>query len=450
MFRLLALTVSATALSLALAAPSLGAPSDSTIALAQDLLVDGRPDLACAMLGAEGEPAAAQVEAIVLLGLCNEELGSIETAIGYYERALRAAPDAQLLRTRLAALYALEGRMAQAEAALTTAMAATLATPPTDPETGFVGAAAGATDPDVPVASASASPSARLSVERFFDSNVNAGSSSTTMTGIFAGLPLPMIIDPGSRAMADSGTRLALQGSHLHPLGPNHALILGAQLGATIHDDLTRYDRQSLGLSTGLIYADPLLTLVVAPSVQVGFEGGALDTVRGTLSASVERQLGEGVSMLAAAGLGHRHNAENTKRSAWDGVLSLGLGYEVSETLKVSIGYAVRPTVSGRPTESFLAHGPELGVLARLTDDIALGLSYGYEHAVYDETSSLFPVDRAEHRHRLAAELNVDLSDHIAKGIGAAARYEFSTTDATLPLYDNARHVASVGLTYSF
>lgn len=441
--RFLLQTGSAVIVALAATNAAVGQSPESPLAQAQQLLASGHSDYACALLELSGYGETSDAEALVLLGLCNEQIGNVSEAIGYYRLALDAVPDALLVRARLAALYAMDGQMSQAEASLETAMAATLV--PLALEDEMVVSAS-----DTPSVPAASPVSVRLGLSRLYDSNVNAGSSSNTMTGIIGGTPLPMTIDPGSQAISDSGTTLSLQARHFNQFGANHALLTSADLSATFYDDLSQYDRQSIGLAAALIYGDPLVTLTVQPSVRFGFEGGDFDTLRAALDATAERRLSPDLSIVAGAGLAYRHNPENTERSTWDGLLSTGLVYSLTDNLEVGVAYAVRPTMSGRATESYLGHGPEISLTARLTDDISFGLSYGYAFTVYDETLALFPDDREEHRHRLAAELSMDLSDHIAEGLGLSARYEFSTTDSTLPLYDNERHAASVGLFYNF
>lgn len=424
----------AAALSIAFSTSALAASNGSALVEAQQLLASGQPAQACALLGSEVNGAATGAEALTLLGLCNEQLGDWGKAISYYERALRIVPDASLVRARLAALYLLEGRTSDAEAELGMAISTALLSENVDQSR--VASASGAT--------------ARVALSRVFDSNINAGSSATTMTGLVFGVPLPMVIDPSSRAIGDSGTSLSLQARQLTPLGPNHALLTSLNLAATIYDQMSQYDRQSVGVAAALLYGDAAVNALVQPSLQASFEGGELDTIRAGVSAMAQRELSDRLSVFAAGELAYRHNGEEAERSAWDRRVALGLRYALNENFEVGVSYGVRSTISGRPTESYFAQGPEISLDAQLAENVSLGLSYGYEFATYDERSALFPVDREEDRHVLAAQIDVDLSKHLVDGLGLVARYEYSMTDSSLPLYDNERHAASIGLTYSF
>lgn len=395
--------------------------------LADGLLLAGEAAKACLVLDAFYGPGTENPEALVRYGECLQAQGD-SRAIGFYEQVLVVRPDAPLVRARLAGL---REAPVLAPAAITVA-----AITPSDPSQPV------ALRP-VPVASG------RVWLERYYDSNINSGTSSTTIDAVFAGIPLVLDISPAARSIKDQGTRVGGQIDVIAPLSANSALAFFAAGSASLHDRHADLSRQEF--AAGLVYMQGHADLrwQLQPSLQLGFGDGDLETATAGLRGRVETALTPQTRLAATGSLGRNWVEGSSARSGWEFAGVIGAEHDLAPSIELFAGLAASRVAAGSASESAWSIGPRLGVAAQLTDRLDWSASYALNWTAYDATIGLFTGAREDIEHRAATELTLDLPE-VSQGTSLSLRYAYTLKQSTIDLYDSDRHEVGVRLEVSF
>jgi len=411
-------------LSAGLSAP-VAAQSAGTIngvELAEALLVAGDPAKACIVLDVVYGEATRDLDALLAYAECRQQLGDFAGASAFYRRVLTQQPQADIVADRVELLDEAD---AQLEMALAQAVSA--ATSPVPP----------------PRLSGS------VSLNRFYDSNVNGGTSSSTVDAVFAGVPLALTIAPDAKGVADSGTAIAGTINYLLPLDQANALAFRATGSASLLDEQHSESRADLGLGLGYLHGGPGYSLGLDLNGSVTLDQDGLDRATLGLDGQANWLLTDATTLSATAGVARRHVVGSDANSQWATYAGLGVVHRVTDDITAGARLVASRAAAGSASNSNWGIGPELFIQARLGEDLSVGLNYGISRLAYDDTIALFTDDRVDIRQQIGVALTYDL-DALAPNLALNAAYSYSVTDSNIALYDSDRHQVSVGLSYRF
>lgn len=387
----------------------------------------------------------ASADALVVKGDCAAALQDYDAAIGHYRAALRLDPGNIAVRADLSSLLMLTGKVAAAMPVLQAAAR----TNPGQPEAEVLAAigtqlAQGTYVPPPPGGFRGG-----VSLSRIYDSNINSGSGANTFDAIIAGTLLKLNVAAAAKGKPGWGTELGGQASYMHVLDADNALVLSGDVGLTIYDAQSRYNRLDAALGAGLVQRAQNLTWSVTPNMRLVWQDDALAQAGFYVDGRIQMALDAQAVLLGFGKLGYTIVPEETNISAVSGLAGGGFEYRLSDGVVLGAHLALERNGAAAVTQSFTEISARLFAKARLTDSLTLDLSYGYSYAAYDQTAPVFPTGRRDGEHEFSTGLVQDLSGW-KDGLTLSARYRYQNVDSTLDFYDRDRHVVTTSVRYRF
>ena len=443
------LRLTAAALLFAISTQYAGAQGVDPRENAAALLDAGRPAEACAVLNDAFGRDAVENDVTLMQAHCSWRAGKADDAIAYYRKLIERLPNAARPRAELATLYLQLGRRDAARAEFDAAQAL-------DRNAGAVGVLGGLARAMVnedPSALARAIPK-NWQVEVYtglvHDSNINSGPTGTTMAGIIGGVPVDLTLNDDSRPIRSWGSSTHLTGRYLHALNPKLALLAQGSVAKTFYFRDNDFDNDSVAAALGLLYRDGGLNASVQPSLRISRQ--ANETVERTygLNGRASQALVAGLRLTGSAGYFKRDTPNNDARKAEGYLASAGFVANLNSAAEVGVEYMVQTEDARENFESRKSHGPVVYGTWHVHPQLSLNASYRYSNIEYDEVQGIFPHAREDDQHVLDFAALWDVSKYVYPGTAVRVQYTYIRADSNLSLFDNRRHIATVGMQVVF
>lgn len=383
--------------------------------LANALLAAGDPAKACIVLDVVYGASTRDLDALLAYAECRQRQGDFAGASAFYRRVLQIESQATPIRERVAIL----------DQAATGPLVGTNAARPAPQLSGSV------------------------SLGRFHDSNVNGGTSSSTVDTVFAGVPLALTIAPDAKGMADSGTAIAGSINYLMPLDEANALTMRASGTASLLDQVHTESQTEFGLVLGYLHGGPGYSMGLEASGSLTLDHQGLSRGALGLDGRANWDLGGDTTLSASAGIARRTVVGSEANSLWASYAGLGVIHHVTDDITAGARLVASRAAAGSASNSYWGLGPELFVETKLGDDLSVEFTYGVSRLAYDDTIALFANDRVDIRQQFGVALTYDL-DALSPNLALNAAYTYSVTASNIALYDSSRHQVSIGLSFRF
>lgn len=441
--------LTAAALLFAVSAQHAGAQDADLREFAAALLDAGYPAEACEVLDIGFGADAAENDVLLMQAHCAWKSGNADEAIRHYRRLIERLPNAARPRAELATLYLQLGRQDEARAEFDAAQKL-------DSNAGAVpvlGGLARAMVNEDPSALARAIPKnwqVQLYTGLVNDSNINSGPNGTTMAGIIGGVPVDLTLNDDSRPIHSWGSSTNLTGRYLYALSSKTALLAQGSVAKTFYFRDNDFDNDSVAAAVGLLYHDGDVNASLQPSMRISRQANT--TVERTfgLNGRVSKALQPGLRVTGSAGYFKRDTPTNDARKAEGWLAGGGFVADLNARAQVGVEYMVQTEDAREDFESRTSHGPIIYGTWHVHPLLSLNASYRYSDVKYDEIQGIFPEKREDDQHVLDFSALWDVSRYVYPGTAVRLQHTYIRGNSNLELYDNRRHITTIGMQVVF
>lgn len=443
------LRLTAAALLFAVSTHHAGAQGADPRAQASALIDAGQPAEACAVLERAYGRDAIENDVTLMQAHCSWRAGRADDAIGYYRELIERLPNAARPRAELATLYLQLGRQEEARAEFDAAQAL-------DPNAGAVGVLGGLARAMVnedPSALARAIPKnwqVELYTGLVHDSNINSGPNGTTMAGIIGGVPVDLTLNDDSRPIRSWGSSTHVTGRYLHALSGKLALLAQGSLAKTFYFRDNDFDNDSVAAALGLLYRDGGVNASLQPSLRISRQANETAERTYGLNGRASTVVAPGLRVTGSAGYFKRDTPNNDARKAEGFLGSAGFVTDINAKAQVGVEYMVQTEDAREDFESRTQRGPVVYSTWHIHPTLSLNASYRYSDIEYDEVQGIFPAAREDDQHVFDFSALWDVSRYVYPGTAVRLQYTYIRADSNLGLFDNRRHITTIGMQIIF
>lgn len=425
-----------------------GAQGANSVRQAETLMNAGQPAEACAVLKeAYGDTIDNRVN--LMQAHCAWQSGDADEAIRHYRRLIERLPNAARPRAELATLYLQLGRQDESRAEFEAAQRL-------DRNAGAVnvlGGLARAMVNEDPSALARAIPKnwqVQLYAGLVHDSNINSGPNGTTMAGLIGGVPVDLTLNDDSRPIRSWGSNVNLTGRYLKGLNANWALLAQGSLAKTFYFRDYDFDNDSVAAAMGLLYRDGGLNASLQPSMRISRQANT--TVERTigLNGRISQAVTPAVRVTGSAGYFRRDTPTNDARKGEGWLAGGGFVADLNARAQVGAEYMVQTEDAREDFEARTSHGPVVYGAWHAHPLLSLNASYRYSDVKYDEIQGIFPEKRKDKQHVLDFSALWDVSRYVHPGTAVRLQHTYIRGNSNLELYDNRRHITTIGMQVVF
>lgn len=443
------LRLTAAALLFAISTQYAGAQGADPRENAAALLDAGRPAEACAVLHNAFGADTAENDVTLMQAHCSWQSGNAEDAIRYYRKLIERLPNAARPHAELATLYLQLGRQEEARAEFDAAQKL-------DRNAGAVsvlGGLARAMVNEDPSALARAIPKnwqVQIYTGLVNDSNINSGPNGTTIAGLIGGVPVDLTLNDDSKPIHSWGSSTNVTGRYLYALSPKLALLVQGSVAKTFYFRDNDFDNDSVAAALGLLYRDGGVNASLQPSLRISRQANETAERTYGLNGRASKVVATGLRVTGSAGYFKRDTPNNDARKAEGYLASAGFVANLNSAAQVGVEYMVQTEDAREDFESRKSHGPVVYGTWHVHPQLSLNASYRYSNIEYEEVQGIFPHAREDDQHVLDLSALWDVSKYLYTGMAVRVQYTYIRVESNLALFENRRHIATVGMQMVF
>jgi tetratricopeptide (TPR) repeat protein len=424
--------------------------SRNELVVARLMQENGRPDVACAVLGAT--PAdSVDADRLYVLARCSASLQRIDAAIAYYQRVIVLTPQAPNPRVELAAIYVATGRKDEA-AQIYKDTLPLLPTGQVSAQISNLIEQLGRNDPAAFAQQAAGKP---WSLEVFTgivrDSNINGGPVSNTVSVI--GIPGNFILDNGAMPRSSWGATGSVTGSYVVPLNERWSVLFQGAVLANGYFDTSDFNNEYMSLSAAFIYRAKDWSASIQPNVSFSRQGNRMSETTPGLITRFSRNLTQTLALTGSLGYLNRTVHLDNNRNA-DGVLgSIGLVAQLQPNLQVGGEYNLQREHADMDAFSRRIHGPSVFAAYRAHPLWTVVGNYSYSNVKYDQgvASVLGTFPAREDTQKTASLTSLwDVSQWAGRNMIVRAQYTQIDNPSNIGYSSYTRNIFSVGVQMQF
>lgn len=422
-------------------------------ALAQLMLEENRPDVACRILKGESSAGkAADADSVYLLARCSQALGNTEQAIAYYRELIALLPDAPRPRAELAALYLKNGQPALAGPLF--ADAARLG--PADETSPIMRSLAerlGANDPAAVIAGTAGKPWAmELFAGLVHDTNINGGPTSDIVPAVIGTTPIQFRLVPDAMPKSSWGANTSLNGSYTHRLNPSFSLLFQGGVSRTDYFDDANFTNDSLTLATALIYRNQRhgVSASIQPSVRYLRQDSRVQEATTGLVGRVSKAVLPKVNLTLSGGYFDRRAQADRRRDAKGVHASLGANTQLIPNWNLGVEYVLQREHATDDVFSRRTNGPSVYAVWKARHNLEFIANYRYTNVTYDRPMAFFPDARDDRQQTFGLTALWDVSQWAGRNLAIRTQYMHARNRSNVAFNDNQREIFMMGVQTRF
>lgn len=422
-------------------------------ALAQLMLEENRPDVACRILeGAGSTETTEDAGALYLLAHCSQDLGNTDQAIAYYRQVIALLPNATRPRAELAALYIKTGQPALAGSLF--ADAARVG--PTDEASAIMRDMAerlGANDPAALIAGTASKPWAiELFAGLVHDTNINGGPASDIVPAVVGTTPIQFRLVPDAMPKASWGANTSLNGSYAHRLSPSFSLLFQGGVSRTDYFDDANFTNDSLTLATALIYRNQQhgVSASIQPSVRYLRQDSRVQEATTGVVGRVSKAVMPRVNLTFSSGYFNRRAQTDRRRDANGVHAGFGVNTQLIQNWNLGAEYVLQREHANEDVFSRRMKGPSVYAVWKARHNLEFIANYRYANVTYDRRMAFFPDARDDRQQSVALTALWDVSQWAGRNLAIRTQYMHARNRSNVAFNDNQRDIFMMGVQTRF
>ncbi|MFW7344067.1 tetratricopeptide repeat protein [Pollutimonas sp. H1-120] len=422
-------------------------------ALAQLMLEENRPDVACRILkSASGTTTATDADSLYLLARCSQALGNTEEAIAYYRQVIALLPNATRPRAELAALYIKAGQPTLA-APLFADAARVGPSNEASPIMQNLAERLGANDPAALIAGAASKPWAiELFAGLTHDTNINGGPTSDIVPAVVGTTPIQFRLVPDAMPKSSWGANTSISGSYAHRLSPSFSLLFQGGASRTDYFDNANFTNDSLTLATALIYRNRLhgISASIQPSVRYLRQDSRLQESNTGVVGRVSKTIMPKVNLTFSGGYFDRKVKVDRRRDAHGVHAGLGVNTQLIPNWNFGAEYVLQREQASEDVFSRRMNGPSVYAVWQPRHNLEFIANYRYTNVTYDRGMAFFPDARDDRQHTVGLTALWDVSQWVGRNLVIRTQYMHARNRSNVAFNDNQREIFMMGVQTRF